>query len=70
MVEQRSAYKILVGNPERKRALGRSKREDNIKIGFREICCDCVEWTHMDRDRDQGRDPVNTVMNLGGDFLD
>jgi hypothetical protein len=37
--EMRSAYKILVGKPEGKRPLGRSRRrwEDNIKIYLREI---------------------------------
>jgi hypothetical protein len=39
MREMRSAYKILVGNSERKRPLGRHSRrwEDNIKMGIREI---------------------------------
>jgi hypothetical protein len=34
MGERRSAYRVLVGNPGRKRLLGRSRRrwEDNIKI--------------------------------------
>jgi hypothetical protein len=39
MGENRNAYKILVGNPEGKRPLGRSRRRwvDNIKIDLREI---------------------------------
>jgi hypothetical protein len=36
---ERSAYKVLVGKPERKRPLGRHRHrfEDNIKMGLREI---------------------------------
>jgi hypothetical protein len=37
--EKRNAYRILVGNPEEKRALGRSRRRwvDNNKMDLREI---------------------------------
>jgi len=36
------AYTVLVGRPERKRALERSKRrcEDNIKIDLQELRCE------------------------------
>jgi len=39
MGEMRNAYEILVGKPERKRPLGRSRRgwEDNIRMDLREI---------------------------------
>jgi hypothetical protein len=39
MGEKRNAYRILVGNPEGKRPLGRPRRSwvDNIKIDLREI---------------------------------
>jgi hypothetical protein len=39
MGETRNAYKILVGKPEGKRPLGRTRRRwvDNIKMGLREI---------------------------------
>jgi hypothetical protein len=39
MGEERNAYRILVGNPEGKRPLGRRRHrwEVNIKIDFREI---------------------------------
>jgi hypothetical protein len=46
MGENRNAYRILVGMPEGKRALGRPRRRlvDNIKMDLREIGWDEVEW--------------------------
>ena len=37
--DRRGAYRVLVGKPERKRPLGRSRRrrEDNVKVGFEEV---------------------------------
>jgi hypothetical protein len=45
MREQRNAYRILSGQPEGKRPLGRSTHRwvDNIKMDFREI-----EWFGME----------------------
>jgi hypothetical protein len=39
MGEKRTAYRILVGNPEGKRPLGRLRRRwvDNIKMDLRDI---------------------------------
>jgi hypothetical protein len=39
MEEKRNSYKILVGRPKGKRSLviGRRRRENNIKVDFREI---------------------------------
>jgi hypothetical protein len=44
---KRNAYRILVGNPERKRPLGRPRRKwvDNIKMDLREI--DGMVWLGM-----------------------
>jgi hypothetical protein len=44
--EMRNAYKILVGKPERKSPLGRSRHrwEDNIRMYLREIVWECVGW--------------------------
>jgi hypothetical protein len=46
MGEKRNAYRILVGNPERKRPLGRSRRRwaDSIKMYLREIGWDGMDW--------------------------
>jgi len=61
----RNAYKVVVGNPERKRPLGsRSRRwEDNIRMDLREIGRKGVNWMHPAQDRDQWWTVVNTVMN-------
>jgi hypothetical protein len=55
MGEMRNAYNILVGKSEGRRTLGRAKcrREDNITMDLRERGCECVDWMHLDQDRDQ-----------------
>jgi hypothetical protein len=64
--EKLNAYRILVGNPERNRPLGRPRRRwvDNIKIDLRGIGRDGMDWIDLAQDRDQWRAFVNTVMNL------
>jgi hypothetical protein len=66
MGEMRNVHKILVGNPERKRPLGRpmSRWEDNIRKDIREVGWEGVHWIHLAQDRDQRRAVVKTVMNL------
>jgi hypothetical protein len=43
--EKRNAYRILVGNPQGKRTVGRPRRRwvDNIRMDFREIGWDGVD---------------------------
>jgi hypothetical protein len=55
MEEMSNAYKNLVGKPEGKRPLGRPMHrcEDNIRMDFREIGWECVDWIHLARDRYQ-----------------
>jgi hypothetical protein len=64
--ENRNAYRILLGRPEGKRPLGRSKCTwvDNIKMGHREIEWDGMDWIYLAQNRDQRRALVNTVMYL------
>jgi hypothetical protein len=65
-VENRKAYRILVGKPDGKRPLGRPRRRwvDNIKMDLREIGWDGMGWIDLAQDRDQWRALVNAVMNL------
>jgi hypothetical protein len=66
MGKRRGAYRVLVGKPERRRPLGRPRRrwEDNIKIGFQEVGCGCMDWIELPRGRDRCRALVGAVMNL------
>jgi hypothetical protein len=66
MEEGRSVYGVLVGRPEGKRPVGRtrSRWEDNIMMGLREIGIDGANWIHLAQDRVQWRACGNTVMNL------
>jgi hypothetical protein len=52
-VEKSAAYKLLVGNPEGKRPLGRirCKLVDNIKMDIVKIGWDSVDWIHLAQDR-------------------
>jgi hypothetical protein len=66
MGEKRNAYRILVGNPEGRRPLGRPRRRwgDNIKMDLSEIGWDGMDWIHLAQNMDQWRALGNTVMNL------
>jgi hypothetical protein len=66
MGEIKKYVKILVGRPEGKGPLGRYTRrwEDNIKMDFREIGLECVNWFYLVQDRDRRWVLVNTVMKL------
>jgi hypothetical protein len=53
--ERGNAYRVLVGKPEGKRPLGRP----------REVGWGRMDWIRLIQGKDQWRDVVNTVMNLG-----
>jgi hypothetical protein len=48
----RNAYKNLVGRPEGKIPVGRTRHrwKDNIRMDLREIGCEVVDWIHMTQD--------------------
>jgi hypothetical protein len=64
--EKRNAHRMLVGNPEGKRPLGRPRLSwvDNFKTDLREIGWDGMDWIDLAQDRDQLRALVNLGMNL------
>jgi hypothetical protein len=64
--DKKDARRILVGNPEGKRPLGRPRHKcvDNIKMDLREIGWGGMDWIVLAQDRDCWRALVNTVMNL------
>jgi hypothetical protein len=66
MWEGRGVYSILVGRPEGKRPLGRSRHrwEDNINMDLRETGINGVMWIRLTQDRVQWQAFVNVVMNL------
>jgi hypothetical protein len=53
MGASRNAYRVLVGRPEGKRPVGKSRRrwEDNIKMDLREIEKGDMDWIDMAQDR-------------------
>jgi hypothetical protein len=54
-------YRILMGNPEGKKPLGRPtpRWEDNIKADLREIGWGGLDWIGLAQDRDQWRALAN-----------
>ena len=66
MGQGRGVHRVLVGNPEEKRPLGRSRRrwEDNIKMDLQEVGGSHGDWMELAQDRDRWRALVGTVMNL------
>ena len=66
MGEDRGVYRVLLGNPEGRRPLGRPRRRwvDNIRMDLREVCCGYMDWIGLAQDRDGWRRLVSEVMNL------
>jgi hypothetical protein len=66
MGAKRNAYRMLVGSPEGKRPLGRTRRRwvDHIKMGLREIGWNGMDWIYVAQNRVRWRALVNAVVNL------
>jgi hypothetical protein len=66
MGEKRNAYRLLVGKPEGKRALGRSRSwwVDNIRMDLGELGWGDAEWIGLAQDRNRWRVLVNSVLNI------
>jgi hypothetical protein len=62
----RNAYKILFGDPEVKRPLGRSKHggENKVKISFKETASEDVDWLYLIKYRGKWWVLVSKVKNL------
>jgi hypothetical protein len=64
MGEGRCVYRVLVGNPEERRPLGRPRCrwKNNIRMYLLEVGCGCVVWMELAQDRDRWRAVVSAVM--------
>jgi hypothetical protein len=63
--EGRGMYRVLVGKPEGKRPLGRTRRrwEDNIMMDLQGVGW-CEDWIGLAQDRDNWRALLSAVRNL------
>jgi len=66
MGEMRDVYRVLVGNHEGKRPLGRPRRrwEYIIKKDLQYMGCGSVDWIELTQHRDRWRSLLNAVMNF------
>jgi hypothetical protein len=66
MGEDRVVHRVLLGKPEVKRTLGRSRNrwKDNIKMDLQEGGRGHGEWVELAQDRDRWRALVGTVRNF------
>jgi len=60
-------YRVLVGELEGKRPMGRLRRRwvDNIRMDLQGVICGYMDWIGLVQNRESWRTLVSTVMNLG-----
>jgi hypothetical protein len=61
--ENRGVYRVLVGKPEGKRPLGRTRRRwyNNMRMDLQELRGKGIEWIDVAQDRDRWRAQMNAV---------
>ena len=65
MGEESGVYRVLVGKPEGRRLLGRTRRRwADIRMDLQEVGCGYMDWIGLAQDRDRWRTLVSAVMNL------
>jgi hypothetical protein len=66
MKEKRNAYRLLVGEPEGERPLGRPRRRwvDNTGMNLGEVVWDNFDWFVPVQNRNRWKALVNSVLNL------
>ena len=59
-------YRVLLGKPEGRRPMGRSRLRwvDNIRMELQEVGCGFMNWIGLAQDRDRWRTLVSAVMNF------
>ena len=66
MGEERGVCRVLVGQPEGRRPLGRPRLRwvDNITMDLQEVGCGYMDWIGLAQDRGSWRTLVSAVMNI------
>jgi hypothetical protein len=64
--EKRNVYRFLVGKPEGRRPLGKTRRRwvHNIRMDLLGLGWGDVDWIGLAQDRDRWGDLVNSILNL------